>query len=159
MRIILTSALIALNTLACTTGQSRVAAPGPVAATRSYAGDAASSAYANSQSEFEYRRHHSAAGRFITADVLQANADLPLVDVLRIHITGFAMPGDPQPARGFNNRCGPDVYVNGLRAIDAFDSIRPRNLSGVEYYEASSAPAKYRRALSTCPVLLLWLKA
>jgi hypothetical protein len=51
-----------------------------------------------------------------------------------------------------------DVYVNGLRSIHAFDGIQPRELFGVEYYEAASAPVKYRRAFSTCPVLLLWLK-
>ena len=51
-----------------------------------------------------------------------------------------------------------DVYVNGLRSIDAFDGIRPRDLLGVEYYQAGGGPVKYRRAFSTCPVLLLWLK-
>jgi hypothetical protein len=160
MRIIAVAAsFLALSGSACTIGRSQSAAPAPVASPLSYESDAASSTDATGQSEFEYRRHHSAAGRFISADVLAANADVPLMDVLRIHITGFASPGDPRPPRGFNSNCGIEVYVNGLRAADAFDNIQPRDLVGVEYYEASSAPVKYRRAFSMCPVLLLWLKS
>jgi hypothetical protein len=113
------------------------------------------SADANSQSEFDYRRVHSSAGRFITADVLSANGNRSLEEVLREHLLGFesssARPSSP------NGKCGVDVYVNGLHSIDAFDDIRPRDLLGVEYYEAGSAPVKYRRSFSTCRVLLLWL--
>jgi hypothetical protein len=106
------------------------------------------------ESEFAYRRAHSPAGRFITADVLHANGDRSLESVLREHLPGFGSSRGARP----NGNCGVDVYVNGLRSIDAFDGILPRDLLGVEYYEAGSAPVKYRRAFSTCPVLLLWLK-
>jgi len=158
MRIIVTTAtFLALGASACTMGRARTA-PTPVTSTLEYDSDAATFASANGQSEFEYRLHHSAAGRFITADVLEANGDLPLIDVLRIHITGFVAPGDSRPPRGFNDQCGLDVYVNGLRIADVYDNIRPRELVGVEYYEASSAPVQYRKAFSTCPILLLWLK-
>ena len=158
MRIFLVAATcLALGAAACTVGRARTGPPGPVTSTLSYDSDAAF-ASANGQSEFEYRLHHSAGGRFITADVLAASGDLPLVDVLRIHITGFVAPGDSRPPRGYNDRCGLDVYVNGLRTIDVFDIIRPRDLVGVEYYEASSAPVRYRTAFSSCPILLLWLK-
>ena len=148
----------ALGAAACTVGRARAGPAMPVASTLSYDGDGVPTASANGQSEFEYRLHHSAGGRFITAEVLAASGDLPLVDVLRIHINGFVAPGDSRPPRAYNDRCGLDVYVNGLRTIDVFDIIRPRDLVGVEYYEASSAPVRYRTAFSSCPVLLLWLK-
>jgi hypothetical protein len=115
------------------------------------------SADANSQSEFDYRRVHSSAGRFITAGVLSANGDRSLEEVLREHLLGFASSRGARPSPP-NGTCGVDVYVNGLHSIDVFDGIRPRDLLGVEYYEAGSAPVNYRRAFSTCPVLLLWLK-
>ena len=159
MRRVLTLATIfALGTSACTLGRSQSAAPAPVSSVVFYDSDAARSASSSGQSEFEDRRQHSAAGRFITADVLAANGDLPLIDVLRIHITGFTAPGDSRPPRGYNDNCGLDVFVNGLRAVDVLDLIRPRDLVGVEYYEASTAPVKYRKAFSSCPMLLLWLK-
>ena len=159
MRRVLTAAtFLALGTSACTIGRSRAATPAPVSAAISYDSDAALFPKATGPSEFEDRLHHSAAGRFITADVLAANGDLPLIDVLRIHITGFTAPGESRPPRGFNDNCGLDIYVNGLRTVDVLDLLRPRDLAGVEYYEAASAPVKYRKAFSSCPILLLWLK-
>ena len=159
MRPVLAVAIIlALGTSACTLGRSGMAAPAPVSLVVFYDSDAASFPNANAQSEFEDRRHHSAAGRFITADVLAASGDLPLIDVLRNHITGFVAPGDGRPPRGFNDNCGIDVFVDGLRTVDVLDLIRPRDLVGVEYYDASAAPVKYRKAFSSCPILLLWLK-
>jgi hypothetical protein len=108
-------------------------------------------------SEFDYRLHHSAGGRFITRDVLATSGDLPLADVLRSHIVGF---GDTRDARAYSGMpaCGMDVYLNGLRIIGNLDAIRSNDLVGVEYYQAATAPVKYRRAMSSCPVLLLWSK-
>jgi hypothetical protein len=107
------------------------------------------------QSEFAYRRAHSSAGRFIAADVLSANGDRPLEEVLRERLLGFDNASSARPSPQ-NEKCGVNVYVNGLHST--LDGILPRDLLGVEYYEASNAPVKYRRAFSTCPVLLLWLK-
>lgn len=109
------------------------------------------------QSEFDYRRLHSAAGQFITADELAANGDVPLVLVLSTHIRGFNQTGDGRAAPGLPP-CAPDVFVDGLPVIDVLDALHPRDLLGVEYYEPASAPVKYRRAFSGCPVLLLWLR-
>ena len=81
----------------------------------------------------------------------------PLEELLRERLLGFESSSGARPPLP-NGKCGVSVYVNGLHSIDAFDGIRPRDLLGVEYYEASSAPVQYRRASSTCPVLLLWLK-
>jgi hypothetical protein len=115
------------------------------------------SADGNSRSAFDYRRVHSPAGRFITADVLSANGDRPLEEVLRERLLGFESSSGARPSPP-NGKCSVDVYVNGLHSSDAFDGIRPRELFGVEYYKAATAPVKYLRAFSTCPVLLLWLK-
>ena len=100
---------------------------------------------------------HSAAGRFITADVLRVNGDRSLDDVLRERLPGFERSSGARPSPP-SGKCNVDVYVNGLHSSDVFDGIRPRDLLGVEYYTAATAPVKYRRAFSACPVLLLWLR-
>jgi hypothetical protein len=50
------------------------------------------------QSEFTYRRVHSSAGRFITADVLSANGDLPLESVLHERLVGFESSTGARPS-------------------------------------------------------------
>jgi hypothetical protein len=105
---------------------------------------------------FAFHRVHSAAGQFIAEDVLAAAGDIPLIDVLDSHLRGF-IRGRGVPAVGLAD-IGIDVYVNGLRAGDVLDVLHPRDLVGVEYYDASSAPVNYRRAFSAAPVLILWLK-
>jgi len=109
-------------------------------------------------SEFEFRRRHSASGRFITRDVLASSGDLSLGDVIRTHIVGY---GESRDARAYAGTvvCGVDVYLDGMRIIGNLDEIRPAELAGVEYYQPSGAPIKYRRPLAACPVLLLWTMA
>jgi hypothetical protein len=108
--------------------------------------------------EFEYRRLHSAAGKFLTADLLEANRDLPLLQVLSTHVLGFPLTGDGRPTPGLPTGCSLQVFVNGLPSFDTLNMIRPHDLLGVEYYRAATAPLKYQRAFSDCPVLLLWLR-
>ena len=160
MRMTSLAVLSALAAAACVRGAAR-AEPAPASSVAQSGGRENArlqgSGDANSQSEFDYRRVHSSAGRFITADVLSANGDRSLEEVLREHLLGFASTRGARPLPP-NGKCGVDVYVNGLHSIAAFDVIRPRDLLGVEYYEAASAPVQYRRTFSTCPVLLLWLK-
>jgi hypothetical protein len=105
---------------------------------------------------FDFRRTHSAGGQFITEDVLAAAGDLPVADVLRTHLLGFA--NQHTITQGQGAPVALDVYVNGLRVADVLDGLHARDLMGVEYYEASAAPVSYRRAFSSAPVLLLWLK-
>ena len=106
--------------------------------------------------EFEYRRIHSAAGQFITESELARVADAPLVDVLRRHLRGFTNLRDGRVVRDADILSYLDVYVNGLRSAGV--DVRPGDLVGVEYYQASDAPVNYRRAFTSVPVLLLWLK-
>jgi len=108
--------------------------------------------------EFEDRLRHSAAGQFITGDILAANGDQSLTQVLTTHIRGFTTAGDSHGAPGFASSCTLNVFVDGLPTGDVLTPLRPRDLIGVEYYEATSAPVQYRRAFSSCPVLLLWLR-
>lgn len=112
---------------------------------------------ANDLTEFEFRRLHAAAGQFITPDVLAAYGDLPLGDVLRSRLRGFGLPSD-RMNRGLDAGCTMAIYVNRGRTADVIADLHPRDLAGVEYYEATSAPLQYRPTLSSCPVLLLWLK-
>jgi hypothetical protein len=160
MRMTSLAVLSALTAVACVRGGARVE-PVPASSVTQSGGRENAGLQglpdANSQSEFDYRRVHSSAGRFITADALRATGDRSLEEVLRERLLGFESSRGARPSRP-NGTCGVDVYVNGLHSTDAFDGMRPRDLLGVEFYEASSAPVKYRRAFSTCPVLLLWLK-
>ena len=106
--------------------------------------------------EFEYRRTHAAAGQFITESQLAREGDAPLVEVLVRHLRGFTNLRDGRVVREVDIPSQLDVYVNGLRSVGL--DIRPRDLMGVEYYQASEAPVSYRRAFTSVPVLLLWLK-
>ena len=106
--------------------------------------------------EFEYRRIHAAAGQFITEPVLAREADAPLIDVLRRHLRGFTNLRDSRVVGEGDIPSQLDVYVNGLRSLGL--DVPPRDLAGVEYYQASEAPVKYRRAYTSVPVLLLWIK-
>jgi hypothetical protein len=116
------------------------------------------SAISNGQSEFEQRRLHNAGGQFLGAGVLAANGDIPLLELLTTRLRGFTTTGDARGAAGVRSSCELQVFVNGLPTAAAFDALHPRDLFGVEYYDAASAPIKYRRAFSACPVLLLWLR-
>ena len=108
------------------------------------------------RTEFEYRRIHSAAGQFITERELAREADVPLIGVLRRHLRGFTNSRDGRVLSDVDILSQVDVYVNGLRSAGV--DLRPGDLMGVEYYQASAAPVKYRRAFTSAPVLLLWLK-
>ena len=108
------------------------------------------------RAEFEYRRVHAAAGQFITESELAREADVPLIDVLRRHLHGFTNLRDGRVVREVDISSQLDVYVNGFRSVGL--DVRPRDLVGVEYYQASQAPVKYRRAFTSVPMLLLWLK-
>lgn len=109
------------------------------------------------RAEFEYRRVHAATGQFITERELERLADMPLIEVLRTHLLGFPTSPDARQSTAGDRDSQLEVYVNGLRAA-AIDGLRPPDLMGVEYYRATAVPARYRRAFSSAPVLLLWLK-
>lgn len=109
------------------------------------------------RAEFEYRRVHAATGQFITERELERLADMPLIEVLRTHLLGFPTSPDARQSTAGDLDSQLEVYVNGLRA-GAIDGLRPPDLMGVEYYRATAVPARYRRAFSSAPVLLLWLK-
>lgn len=109
------------------------------------------------RAEFEYRRIHAAAGQFITESELATDGDLPLVDVLRRHVRGFTnLLRDGRVVSDVDVASQLTVYVNGLRSAGL--DVAPRDLMGVEYYQAAEAPVTYRRPFTSAPVLLLWLK-
>lgn len=112
---------------------------------------------AERRAEFEYRRVHAAAGQFITEQELARLADLPLIEALETHLRGFPGRREARESMSSDPLSQIEVYVNGLRA-GAIDGLRPSELLGVEYYQATAAPVRYRRAFSSVPVLLLWLK-
>ena len=143
--------LVGLVVLGCASMQR-----GGARADRSSATPQSISGRTTSASEFEYDRVHAAGGQFVTRDVFVANPDRSLVDVLRTHIVGFDDQRDARASVG-GPICALEVYLDGLRIIGNLDAIRPGDLAGAEYYQTGTAPLKYRRAFSSCPVLVLWV--
>lgn len=108
--------------------------------------------------EFEWRRAHG-SGTYLSGSELDDYGTLPLSQVLSIRLLGFASTQAP-PLSGLPglSKCGVDIYVNGSPAPGALDQLQARDLAGVEFYQAATAPPQYRRVDSACPILLLWLK-
>lgn len=106
---------------------------------------------------FEVRRRLG-IGRFITDSILHAEESRSLTMVLRAYIPGVSRLLATRSADGPpSDRCGVDVYLNGLRTVGDLSSFKARDVDAVEFYTASTAPGEYRRAGTFCPVLLLWV--
>jgi len=125
-----------------------------VTARAMYATPGPTNARASRLAEFEQRRRVG-QGRFITADVLQANDDIPLVDLLRLRIPGFGNSRDARISALGPGGCM-NVYLNGLMSPTALEGMHPHDLVGVEFYDALTAPQQYRQSMTSCSALLLW---
>jgi hypothetical protein len=127
-------------------------------------------------SEFE-TRHSLGTGRFLTEIELSAAANSDRGRLIAERFPGllavsgaagqgtylFSTRGGTVKGRGPNaGRCPIQVYRNGMRsgapqeATDLSD-LKPQELSGVEFYNASSTPAEYRSG-NVCGVVLIWTK-
>ena len=104
--------------------------------------------------EFEERRRVG-LGRFLTADVLSANDDIPLVELLRLRIPGFSNPRDARVSALGPEPCM-SVYLNGMLSPNALEGMHAHELVGVEFYSAVTVPPQYRQAMRSCSALLLW---
>ena len=144
----------AIATLASACATARPAYNDDVTARAMYATPGPTHARASRLAEFEERRRVG-QGRFITADVLQANDDIPLVELLRLRIPGFGNARDARVSTLGPGSCM-NVYLNGLSFPTALEGMHPRDLVGVEYYDALTAPQQYRQSLRSCSALLLW---
>lgn len=108
--------------------------------------------------DFEWRMEHApGAARFVTRDVFANADDTPLIQVLRTHVPGFCQPRDARETINAAEPCVVSVYVNGLFAPGAISTLRPEDVAGAEYYEASKVPQQYKRGGPLLPVLVLWL--
>lgn len=107
---------------------------------------------------FEWRRTHSGGGHFLSGESIRSVPDASLISVLRMKIPGFTTQRGALPLLSLSEPCSLETYVNGLWAPDAADDLSARNVEAVEYYEATTAPPRYRRAGHACPVLLVWLR-
>jgi hypothetical protein len=105
---------------------------------------------------FEARRRMG-IGRFITDSVLRSEDARQLTMVLRAHLPGLSRILDTRPSEvSPSERCGLDVYFNGLPTIANLSSLTARDVDGIEFYTAQTVPPQFRRAGTFCPVLLLW---
>jgi len=146
------SSVIVTLLSACAT--ARPAYNDDVAARVMYATPGPANVRASRLADFEQRRRIG-QGRFLTAEVLQANDDIPLVDLLRLRIPGFTNSRDARVSALGPGSCM-NVYLNGLSSPNALEGMHPRDLVGVEFYDALTAPQQYRQSMRSCSALLLW---
>ena len=144
----------AIATLLSACATARPAYNDDVTARAMYSTPGPTNARASRLAEFEARRRVG-QGRFLTADVLQANDDIPLIDLLRLRIPGFNNSRDARVQALGPGSCM-NVYLNGLSSPNALEGMHPHDLVGVEYYDALTAPQQYRQSLRSCSALLLW---
>jgi hypothetical protein len=112
-------------------------------------------------------------GRFLTDSVLFTEPTRAVAEIIAAHVPGIAVLDEGRtvvqrmcisPTGAPIENGGLAVYVNGVRtssrgAPDATDlrGLSGRDVAGVEYYDATSAPAQYRELGQSCGVVLIWL--
>jgi len=107
------------------------------------------------------RRAQSGAGHYITANDNVLKNAFALTDALRL------TPGvQVVPSGSFGHvillrgRCVPEVYLDGMRMSDGYESvddIPPGQVAGIEVYAGvSEAPVQYQA--NGCGVVLVWTK-
>ncbi|MGH7619920.1 MAG: carboxypeptidase regulatory-like domain-containing protein [Gemmatimonadaceae bacterium] len=116
--------------------------------------------------EFEARRRMG-IGHFIGDSVLQADSTKPVATIIAGHLPGFRSVRDGRTVSRFPCVGSPDIYINGARTqfsarggdVTDLRLYDGRDIAGVEYYDAASAPVQFRRlSLSSCGVLLIWTR-
>jgi hypothetical protein len=153
-RWLLFTATIVINACASSHASQVLA---PVAAPSAPSVPVVAPATSDALADFEWRRVHAGGGHFLR-ESLHSVQNASLISVLRMQLPGFATQRGAVLLPSMSESCSLDTYVNGLWAPEAANDLRARDVEAVEYYEAATAPPRYRRAGHACPVLLIWLR-
>ncbi len=124
--------------------------------------------------EFETRRKLG-AGYFLTGAQIRRDRDRPLGDIITARIPGLrtvygthlnsqylvSLRGEGPNALVTNGNgpslCYVQIFVDGSFIVDGDISwIRPSNIAGLEFYDATRVPPAYRRPDGECGALLIW---
>jgi Carboxypeptidase regulatory-like domain/TonB-dependent Receptor Plug Domain len=132
---------------------------------------------------FHQRMAENNGGRFITAEQIERQRFVQMVDVLRSIPSLEVLVGvspDYQSSRGENEygdsrtlrvrlrhplsirgHCWTNLYLNGMRVSgESIQSINPAEIEGIEVYSHSAIPAQFSSSMgSACGVIVIWTKA
>lgn len=128
----------------------------------------ATTLYSRDRNGFQQRRR-SGSGRYITPDDIERRHPINLSDMLRMTPGLYLRRGADSFSQEFMMRgfgadyCSPSVYLDGMQlfSLDVNDldaTVRPGDVTGIEIYTSTSAPAQFQRAFSGCGSIVVWTK-
>lgn len=114
--------------------------------------------------EFNDRRK-TGVGHYYTADDIAKTRPVLLTDFfytvsgVRVQpVSGADYELFSTQGGGISDMCSPAIWVNGVRLREGGlnEVVRPEDVTGIEVYDASTAPQQYR--IGECGVVLIWTK-
>ena len=122
---------------------------------------------------FHQRMADNNGGRFITAEQIDRQRFVQMVDVLRSIpsievIVGNTDFSDSRTLRvrlrhplSIRGHCWTNIYLNGMRVDgESIQNINPAEIEGIEVYTSGAVPAQFNSSMgSACGVIVIWTKA
>jgi hypothetical protein len=121
---------------------------------------------------FHQRMDENNGGRFITAEQIDRQRFVQMVDLLRsipsFEVIVGASGGDSRSFRirlrhplSIRGQCWTNIYLNGMRVeAESIQNLNPAELEGVEFYTNGAVPAQFNSSMGgACGVIVIWTKA
>lgn len=122
---------------------------------------------------FHQRMSENNGGRFITAEQIERQRPVQMVDLLRSIpslevIVGNSDYGDSRSFRvrlrhplSIRGHCWTNIYLNGMRVeAESIQNLNPAEIEGMEVYTHGAIPAQFSSSTgSACGVIVVWTKA
>jgi hypothetical protein len=122
---------------------------------------------------FHQRMSENNGGRFITAEQIDRQRYVQMIDLLRSIpsfevIVGATTDGDTRSFRirlrhplSIRGQCWTNIYLNGMRVeAESIQNLNPAELAGVEIYTTGAVPAQFNSSMGgACGVIVIWMKA
>ncbi|WP_420127973.1 carboxypeptidase regulatory-like domain-containing protein [Longimicrobium sp.] len=120
---------------------------------------------------FHQRMDERNGGRFITAEQIDRQRFMQMIDLLRsipsFEVIVGASGGDSRSFRvrmrhplSIRGHCWTNIYLNGMRVeAESIQNLNPAEVEGVEIY-TSAIPAQFNSSMGgACGVIVIWMKA
>lgn len=121
---------------------------------------------------FHQRMEENNGGRFITAEQIDRQRYVQMIDLLRsipsFEVIVGAGAGDTRSFRirlrhplSIRGQCWTNIYLNGMRVeAESIQNLNPDELEGVEIYTTGAVPAQFNSSMGgACGVIVIWMKA
>jgi hypothetical protein len=121
---------------------------------------------------FHQRMSENNGGRFITAEQIDRQRWVQMVDLLRsipsFEVIVGAGGGDSRSFRvrlrhplSIRGQCWTNIYLNGMRVeAESIQNLNPAEIEGMEVYTHGAIPAQFSSSMgSACGVIVIWMKA